>query len=193
MVGLADITEPITLALILASAALFVIMAFRSRSLRSLQVQFSVAMLVWAGSEVPHILGTLGFIDIQANYEDMGLGFHFLSMFVLAGFIALRTSQILGEASLTERVEKAAYEGLRGALGESGAAAARFYVDLSMARKQPTEFVNGLRKLFSAGSEALEQRIAEALVSSGIVVSGQGEAGKGLVQLLLEAQGSSQQ
>ncbi len=152
MVELALVTEPITLSLVVGSAAVFLLMALRSRSFASLQVQLSLAMLVWAGSEVPHILGTLGFIDIEAALQEIGLQFHLLSMFILAGFIALRTSKMLGVVSVKEGVERAAYQGIKTVLGESGAAAVKFYLDLSQARKKPAQFVAGLRKAFAAGS-----------------------------------------
>ena len=145
-------------------------------------------MTVWAASEVPHVLGTLGFVDIEAAYEDLGLEFHLVSMFILASFIVLRTSRILRVVGAKEKVELAAYEGMKKSLGVSGAAAARFYLDLSQARKNPTKFVVGLHKVFAAGAQVLEQKISEELVASGLAKAGEAADGKGLAQLLQAVQ-----
>ena len=185
---LASYAEPLTLFLILASTAFFVMMAVRARSLGSLQVQLSIGLVVWATSEVPHIFGTIGLVDIQAAYADFGLWFHFLSMFILASFIAIRSPRIFAGVRGIQTIESAAFKGLMGILGESGARAATFYLDISKARNRPSEFVTNMRRMFSAGSAPIERKIAESLATSGLADPGDVSAGKDLVELLVKAQ-----
>jgi hypothetical protein len=63
--------------------------AARAKTVRSLQVQMFLFVLVLALSEVPRILGTLSVIQIS-GIQDIGLEIHTFSMFVLSAFVLLQ-------------------------------------------------------------------------------------------------------
>ncbi len=77
------------------AAIIFARLAYKSKSPRSLQFQLSVFILLWAASEMPHILGTIGLIDDTA-YVTFGLAFHFISMAFFAIFVGTKSFQFLG-------------------------------------------------------------------------------------------------
>ena len=80
-----------SISLILVTVALFVFtyIAWTSKSPRSLQFQLGLVVVVLFLSEVPHILASLGLIDL-GPYEDLGLELHGVSMFLITGFILYR-------------------------------------------------------------------------------------------------------
>jgi hypothetical protein len=82
-------SEYVSLVLIIASFLLMVYMAYRVRTLRSLQFDMLVFVTILLAGEVPHILGTLGLLDVN-SFLTVGLLLHTVSMIVLAVFVALR-------------------------------------------------------------------------------------------------------
>lgn len=71
----------IAFALIVSAAS-----ATRAKTIKSLQVQMFLFLVVLAASEVPRILGTLSAIQIS-GIEDVGLEIHTFSMLVLSAFV----------------------------------------------------------------------------------------------------------
>jgi hypothetical protein len=91
---LTDVGEITSLILVTAAFVLFVIMATRSRVIRSFQFQMFLFALILFISEVPRILGTLGFLDLK-SIEDLGLTLHTAAMVPLSLFVAYRTYRFL--------------------------------------------------------------------------------------------------
>ena len=77
------------------AAVIFARLAVKSKSLRSLQLQLSIFILIWVAAELPPIASTLGIID-ETSYQTLGLAFHFTSMAALAIFVGARSFQFLG-------------------------------------------------------------------------------------------------
>lgn len=95
------VAEVISLVLVLVAFAIFTILAFRARTIRSLEFQVFLFALVLTVSEVPKILDTLGIIKLESEYGGsdpigaIGLPLHTLSMVILGAFILYRASQFL--------------------------------------------------------------------------------------------------
>ena len=94
MVDVATIAETFTLIGILVSGIIFTRLALKSKSLASFRFQLSIFMLVWVGSEIPHVLQTLGFLG-TGSYDDLGLTFHMVSMGIFAVFVGSRSANFL--------------------------------------------------------------------------------------------------
>ncbi len=162
MLELSNYTEIMTGSLIIGCSILFLALALRHRSPRSLQLQFSIAFLIWAATEVPRVIETVGVANFSA-YDELGLQFHFLSMFVIAAFIVVRSRALFGLVKFNDKVGRAVSEAMGAVLGPGGLAAAAFYFDISQAKTDPEAFVGAARKLFGAGSAIIEKSIAEQL------------------------------
>jgi hypothetical protein len=83
---------------VVLAAIIFARLAYKSKSFGTFQFQLSIFILVWAGSELPHIFGTLGLID-ETAYGTVGLTFHFISMAFFALFVGARSFQYFGAHS----------------------------------------------------------------------------------------------
>ena len=81
--------EGLTLVLVVLALLLFVLIASKARSYRSLQFQMLPFAIVLFVAELPRILGTLGLVDLT-NIEDIGLELHSISMVFLSAFLAYR-------------------------------------------------------------------------------------------------------
>src|ERR1700676_4287714 len=91
LVALAPYTEILSLILILASFAIIIRLALRTKTVRSFQFEMFLFMLVLAAAETPRILQTLGIIAGGPFFDQIGLEIHSVSMVILAAFVALRT------------------------------------------------------------------------------------------------------
>ena len=80
---------------VVLAAIIFARLAVKSKSLRSLQLQLSIFILIWVAAELPHIASTLSIID-ETSYQTLGLAFHFTSMAAFAIFVGARSFQFLG-------------------------------------------------------------------------------------------------
>ena len=85
--------EFLSLALILASLLIVAFLAYRSKTTKSFQFQMFVVLLVIAAAEVPHMLMSVGLLDLS-YIEDFGLFVHTASMIFLVGFISFRVSRL---------------------------------------------------------------------------------------------------
>ena len=79
---------------ILLSAIIFLRLALKARSIGAFRFQLSIFILIWVAAEVPHILDTIGLIDVS-SYLELGLYLHLISMIIFAGFIGLRSLRFI--------------------------------------------------------------------------------------------------
>jgi len=86
--------ELVSLIFIVASFLIVASLAYKSKTIRSLQFEMFVVLLVLLVAEVPKIVSSLGLISFS-GIEDIGLFVHTVSMVFLSGFIALRASKYL--------------------------------------------------------------------------------------------------
>ncbi len=89
-------TEILSLVLITTSFLLMAYLVYRAKTVKSFQFQMFVVLLVLTAAEVPHILSSIGVLDIS-GIEDIGLLVHTVSMIVLVGFISLRVAKYFGQ------------------------------------------------------------------------------------------------
>jgi hypothetical protein len=90
--SLGDFTQAggfVSLVLITTSFIVLALAARRIRVLRSFQVEMFIFGIVLFAAESPHILSTLGIIDVS-SFEVDGLALHSVSMVILAGLVAYR-------------------------------------------------------------------------------------------------------
>jgi hypothetical protein len=80
---------------VILASIIFARLAYKSKGFGTFQFQLSVFILVWAGSELPHIFGTMGLID-ETAYQTVGLTFHFISMAIFALFVGTRSFRYFG-------------------------------------------------------------------------------------------------
>lgn len=154
---------------VLTVFVVFTILALRTRSVRSFQFQVSAFMLLWAVAEFPQVLAQLQIIDIRPILLP-GLIFHTASMIAFAVFISYRfmpftrTIPTLRLDETTKQlIVEAIHEGLASALGENTSKAVNFYVDPSIAARDPEAYMRGLRKMLGEGAKLLENRITKSL------------------------------
>lgn len=93
---LTQVGEFISLLLITASFILLALTARRIRVIRSFQVEMFIFGIILFASESPHILSTLGLIDIS-SFEVAGVVLRSVAMVFLAGLVAYRIRGFLGK------------------------------------------------------------------------------------------------
>lgn len=163
---------------------IFAAMALKGKTLRSLRAQLSIFVLVWIAAELPRSLIVSGFIRASPELTTFGLLGHTISMIVFGVILVYRFYRLpVGRSQLLKAVD----EGLREVLGESGAKAVKFYVEPSIATTNIAQYTKSLRKLFAAGAETLERRIAAKLYES-VGLQFVEKAGYDLAQYVKEAQ-----
>ncbi len=86
-----------SLILIAVALVIFSTAASKSRTMKSLQFQMLLFVLILFAAEIPRILGSLGVVDV-ASVEDLGLAVHSVSMVVLVGFMAYRVYGFMKES-----------------------------------------------------------------------------------------------
>jgi hypothetical protein len=92
IVSLGDVTQAggyVSLLLITVSFIVLALAASRIRVLRSFQVEMFIFAIVLFAAEGPHVLSTLGLINVS-SFEVDGLALHSVSMVILAGLVAYR-------------------------------------------------------------------------------------------------------
>ena len=90
--SLGDLTQAggfVSLVLITSSFIVLALAAGRIRVLRSFQVEMFIFGIILFAAESPHVLSTLGLIDVS-SFEVDGLALHSVSMVILAGLVAYR-------------------------------------------------------------------------------------------------------
>ena len=163
---------------------IFAAMALKGKTLRSLRAQLSIFVLVWIAAELPRSLIVSGFIRAIPELTTFGLMGHTISMIVFGVILVYRFYRIpVGRSQLLKAID----EGLREVLGESGAKAVKFYVEPSIAITNIAQYVKSLRKIFVAGEEMLERKIADKLYES-VGLQFVEKAGYDLAQYVKEAQ-----
>ena len=90
MLGFSEIGEIFTLIGIFLSAAIFLRLALKGRSLGSFRFQLSIFILIWTGAELPNAAATLGIIP-DTTYALEGLFLHMLSMAAFAVFVGIKS------------------------------------------------------------------------------------------------------
>jgi hypothetical protein len=86
---LTQVGEFFSLLLITTSFILLALAARRIRVLRSFQVEMFIFGIILFASESPHILSTLGLIDMS-SFQVAGLALRSVSVVFLAGLVAFR-------------------------------------------------------------------------------------------------------
>jgi hypothetical protein len=84
----------VSLLLITTSFIVLALAARRIRVLRSFQVEAFIFGIILFAAESPHILSTLGLIDVS-SFEVTGLALHSVPMVILAGLVAYRIQGFL--------------------------------------------------------------------------------------------------
>jgi hypothetical protein len=87
--SLAQTGDFVSLVLIITSFIVLALAANRIRVLRSFQVEMFIFGIVLFAAESPHILSTMGLINVS-SFEVDGLALHSVSMVILAGLVAYR-------------------------------------------------------------------------------------------------------
>jgi hypothetical protein len=85
--SLAETGDFVSLVLITTSFIVLALAANRIRVLRSFQVEMFIFGIVLFAAESPHILSTMGLINVT-SFEVDGLALHSVSMVILAGLVA---------------------------------------------------------------------------------------------------------
>ena len=91
---IATAADWLSIVLIVASFLVVAYLAYRAKTIKSLQFEIFVVLLVITASEVPKILANIGLVDIS-GIETTGLIIHSVAMVILAAFIALRAAKYL--------------------------------------------------------------------------------------------------
>jgi hypothetical protein len=89
--------ETIILGGVLVALVLFVRMAIKAGTVRSFQFQLSAFLVVWAISEIPRYLDSMGILDLTP-IRLYGLVIHMISMILFAFFIIFRFSKFVVRA-----------------------------------------------------------------------------------------------
>ena len=79
---------------IVLAAFIFTRLAIKARSIGNFRFQLSIFILIWVAAEIPHVLDSLGLIDVS-SYLTIGLMLHLVSMIVFAVFVGLRSLRFL--------------------------------------------------------------------------------------------------
>jgi hypothetical protein len=94
-------TDPVILAAevysfigIVLAAVIFTRLAVKARSIGNFRFQLSIFILIWVAAEIPHILDSLGLVDVS-RYLTAGLMLHLISMIAFAVFVGSRSLRFL--------------------------------------------------------------------------------------------------
>lgn len=79
-----------TLYLLLAALGIFVWLAWSSPRLNSFRFQISIFILIWIVGELVTTLYESGSFDLPAEYHDLGMQIHFVSMILFSSIIFTR-------------------------------------------------------------------------------------------------------
>jgi len=98
----------LTLALLLVSLGIFVLLAFRAGSLKSFQFQTSVFIVVMVMAEIINLEKNQGFIQLPPSLEELGYEIHLGSMvfFCLMLWLRFYYSKKSGTSMVEEILEK---------------------------------------------------------------------------------------
>jgi len=84
------VMSSITLILLLATLCAFVMLAARSKDIRSFQVQISIFIIIWVSGQVVDILQESGIIVLSPLQGDIGLEIHVVSLIFLSIMLWVR-------------------------------------------------------------------------------------------------------
>src|SRR5207245_9028763 len=79
---------------IVFAAFIFTRLAIKAGSIGNFRFQLSIFILIWVAAEIPHVLDSLGLIDVS-SYLTIGLMLHLVSMIISAVFVGLRSLRFL--------------------------------------------------------------------------------------------------
>jgi len=80
----------ITVILLLATLSVFVLLAARSKDIRSFHFQISIFIIIWVSGQVVDILQESGIIMLSPLQEDIGLEMHVVSLVFLSIMLWIR-------------------------------------------------------------------------------------------------------
>jgi hypothetical protein len=79
---------------IVAATIIFTRLAVKARTIGNFRFQLSIFILIWVAAEIPHVLNTLGALDVS-SFQIPGLLLHLVSMMIFALFVGLRSLRFL--------------------------------------------------------------------------------------------------
>lgn len=138
------------------------------RTIRSLQFQLSLFLIVWIISESLRLLDFTGLISATADSRLLGLSLHTVSMVIFAVFVVYRFSRTYEEwamrAHFQEVLRRSVDTALEEIFGRNTARTAKFYVDTSIVLKNSNEYTRSLERIFKEpGAKLIVQRICTKL------------------------------
>lgn len=147
---------------------LFTRLALRVRTIRSLQFQLSLFLIVWIISEGLRLLDFTGLISATADTRLLGLSIHTVSMVIFALFVVYRFSRTYEEWATRAQFQGVLHSSVDTALeeifGRNTARTAKFYVDTRIVLKNPIEYTRSLERIFKEpGAKLIVQRICNKL------------------------------
>ncbi len=164
-----QIGETISFILILLSFAILTSLAFKAKSIRSLQFQLFLFALILVISEVPLMLESLGFLSLEpikttwlsSTYYIYGYTFwiHTLSHIPILKEMKKMSKEKNFETIFLEAIEEA----LISVFGKEAYKAVNFYVDPHIAVNDPDNYANKLEKMFLDGAKVIIDRIIDTL------------------------------
>jgi hypothetical protein len=80
----------LTFVLLVFALAIFGLLAFRSRNIRSFQFQISVFLAIWILGELINVLVDNGFFALSSSMQNVGYEIHLLSMIFFAVLLYAR-------------------------------------------------------------------------------------------------------
>lgn len=101
-----QIGESVSLVLIFSSFAVLSFLSIRSRSIKSLQFQMFLVVLVLVVAETPRVLQTLGLLVASSFTDLIGLYIHTISMVLLSAFLIYRVRVFASERSIPLPADK---------------------------------------------------------------------------------------
>lgn len=82
---------------IVLAGFIFTRLAVKGQSIGNFRFQLSIFILIWVAAEIPHILDSLGVVDVS-SYLTAGLMLHLISMIAFAVFVGSRSLRFLHPA-----------------------------------------------------------------------------------------------
>jgi len=85
-------SQYITLPSLLVSLSIFLLIVFKSRSIKTFQSQISIFVIIWIIGEIANTLQENRWLFVSQNLQDLGLQIHVVSMIFFSIMLWLRFS-----------------------------------------------------------------------------------------------------
>lgn len=172
ILALPDVARDLVPVGLFVALILFIRLAIKSKSIRSLQAQLSIFLSIWIVAELLRSLILLGVIEASPILVLLGVAVHTVSMAAFGFFILFRFYRLSArsgqrlpeeERNFDAIMRNSIQRGLRELLGDNTARAVEFHLDSSIAFLNIRQYTNSLEKIFKDGSQVLEMKFAETL------------------------------